>query len=168
MNRENVSAGTVKNRTDRDPPGEHPMQPAVTASLVAALMAVALGVTFFTRDIAAPVACPQQWQFTARHELVFGLSKPDGTPVSTAEWSAFVDTVITPALPDGFSVVEAQGQWRDPRSGRIVQEPSRVLLVWAPLSPEMSSKLDTIRTEYRRRFQQESVLAAQAPACVQF
>jgi hypothetical protein len=121
-----------------------------------------------TRNTDNPARCPPQWQSMTRNELIFGLSRPDGTPVTASEWSAFVDGVITPALPGGFSVFEAQGQWRDPRSGRIVREPSRVLLVWAPPSVDVTQKLDTIRTEYRRLLQQESVIAAHAAACVQF
>ena len=51
-----------------------------------------------------------------RSEIYFGMSKPDGSLVTAAEWQAFVDANVTPRFPAGLSVMDVQGQWRD-RSG---------------------------------------------------
>ena len=35
---------------------------------------------------------------------------------------SFLATVVTPDFPDGLTITEARGQWRDPGSGRIIAE----------------------------------------------
>ena len=94
-----------------------------------------------------------------RTELYFGLTKRDGSTMTDVEWSRFVDEVITPRFPDGFTVVDGRGQWRN-REGRVVKESSRVFIVVYPKKQRRPAgqKLDEIRDEYKKRFDQESVL----------
>src|SRR5258705_2191499 len=63
-----------------------------------------------------------------RTELYFGLTKPDKTTLTDAEWSAFVDEAITPRFPNGFTVLDAEGQWRN-NEGKIAKESSKVFIV---------------------------------------
>lgn len=94
-----------------------------------------------------------------RTELYFGLTKPDGSTLTESEWVAFVDEIITPRFPDGFTVVDGKGQWRN-SAGKIVKESSRVFIVVYPRKTraDASKKIDEVRAEYKKRFNQESVM----------
>src|SRR3982751_5533121 len=46
-----------------------------------------------------------------RTELYCGLSRPEGGRIADAEWSQFLDEVVTPRFPEGFSVLDGYGQY---------------------------------------------------------
>lgn len=94
-----------------------------------------------------------------RTELYFGRSKPDGSTVTDEEWDKFLTGVVTPRFPDGFTVLEGYGQFRD-ASGKIVKEKSLVLVLFysSKLRKPTSQKIDEIRAAYKKEFEQESVL----------
>jgi hypothetical protein len=102
-----------------------------------------------------------------RTELFFGLSKPDGSPISDAEYQRFLDTEITPRFSDGFTLLNGNGHYRS-ASGEIIREPSRVVILFYPYDRAKSAAADEIRAAYRKQFQQESVLRADSPSCVGF
>jgi hypothetical protein len=104
---------------------------------------------------------------TTRHELLLGLGKPDGTEVTAAEFEQFIDQVVTPLFPEGLTVIDGRGQWRY-ADGRIAKEPSKVLMLIDPDDAETRRSIETIITEYRRRFQQESVGWVRSPVLVCF
>jgi hypothetical protein len=87
--------------------------------------------------------------------------------VSEAAWRRFAAEEITPRFPDGFTVLDGRGQWRDAR-GRIVREPSKVLLVAMPDDPERRARLAAIAEAYKRAFGQDSVVTLATPSCVSF
>lgn len=93
----------------------------------------------------------------ARTELYFGLSKPDGSYLANEDWDRFLNEEVTPRFPAGLSVVEAAGQWRN-SSGRIEQEPSKVLVLFHPANPAATAEIDRIRSKYRQMFDQEAVM----------
>src|SRR3954451_7788483 len=70
-------------------------------------------------------------------ELFFGRLIPERAPLSEAEWRAFAAEAITPNFLDGFTVFDAEGQWRNPATGTVVREPTRVVLVAAPRAPDL-------------------------------
>jgi hypothetical protein len=105
----------------------------------------------------------------ARSELFLGLSKPDGSTVSDAEFLRFIDTEATQRLPGGFTVVAGQGQFKDPRDGAIVRERARVLVVLYPLRDVASSEgIEAIRAAYKAAFRQDSVLRVDGESCASF
>ena len=103
------------------------------------------------------------WQQT---ELFFGLDRPGGS-VSAVEWQKFVDDDAMRLLPEGFTVVDGQGHWRDPK-GAITREPSHLLLVLHPATRAYDGAIEELRRLYARRFQQQSVLRADWCARVRF
>jgi Protein of unknown function (DUF3574) len=51
--------------------------------------------------------------------------------VDAEKWREFLANNVTPKFPDGFTVLDAYGQWRNPR-GEIHVIPSRMLVVLHP------------------------------------
>jgi hypothetical protein len=102
-----------------------------------------------------------------RSELYFGRLKPDGNVVTDAEWRAFVVEHVTPRFPDGFTVLDAIGQYRT-RTGEIKTEPTKILLVAHPPEARPRAAIQELRDLYRRLFQQESVLLIESPARARF
>jgi major membrane immunogen (membrane-anchored lipoprotein) len=100
-------------------------------------------------------------------ELYFGMARKDGAKVSDEQWQQFLDEVVTPRFPDGFTVTITEGQWRGP-DGKIIREPSRVLNVVRDRGPEASRKLDEIRQIYKETFNQDAVLRVDDFAEVKF
>ena len=87
--------------------------------------------------------------------------------VTDAAWRAFLAEEITPRFPDGLTVMDAAGQWRD-ASGTIVRKRTIVLLVLAEPGPAGMQRTDEIMQAYKRAFSQEAVLRAVTTACVSF
>ena len=98
--------------------------------------------------------------------MYFGLTKPLGV-ISEGQWQKFLQNKVTPRFPDGLTVWEANGQWRAP-NGRINRERAKVLLLVHSDSAEVRTAIMAIIAEYKRDFQQESVLWETAPVCAAF
>ena len=111
--------------------------------------------------------CPAGMERFAEYRLFFGRSRDGVEVVTDAQWHAFLAEEITPRFPDGLTVMDAAGQWRD-ASGTIVRERSKVLLVLAEPGPAGMRRTDEIMQAYKRTFDQEAVLRAVTTACVSF
>jgi hypothetical protein len=101
-------------------------------------------------------------------ELLFGRDIGGRLGVSEATFSRFVAREITPRFPDGLTVTDAMGQWRDRRSGRIVREPSKHVEIVLPGNADDQARLEAIASAYKRAFRQQSVGIIVRPACVSF
>lgn len=106
--------------------------------------------------------------------LFFGLDRPGGAPqIAPAEFDRFVDEVVSPTFPDGFTIQQAEGGWRDTQTGTTIREPSRTILILAPAADAAAAgalrdRLDRIRAAYIRAFDQQAVGLATSRACVDF
>jgi Protein of unknown function (DUF3574) len=133
-------------------------------------MACALGlVVVLAAGSSTPslAACRGNQQSMLAAELLFGRGIGGGI-VSEAAWARFLAREITPRFPDGLTVFDAAGQWRDPARGRIVRERSKVVLIVFRDDPQKQEHLDTIADAYKRRFKQQSVGIVVKPACASF
>jgi hypothetical protein len=101
-------------------------------------------------------------------ELMFGRKIGDRIAVSAAQWARFVDREITPRFPDGLSVLDAQGQWRDTERNTIVREPSKLVQIVLPGKVEDNDRLNEIAEAYKKQFRQQSVAVIVRGACVSF
>ena len=88
--------------------------------------------------------------------LYFGLSTPQG-PVTSAQWEDFLAREVTPRFPDGLTVWDAKGQWKDAK-GVIEKEPSKVLLLVHSADAKSDEAIQQIIDDYKKRFDQESVM----------
>jgi hypothetical protein len=134
---------------------------AAVRAVVVVLTLAALG---------ASGGCTLQAPGTAMVEsrLFLGRARPDGTTVDEASWDAFLAEVVTPRFPDGLTVLDAHGQWRDPDGATIVREPTKVLIVVRPRGVSADAAVDAIAAEWKRRFMQKSVLRVDVPVRAAF
>ena len=95
--------------------------------------------------------CPDGSEAFVRYELFMGRSGPGGEVVSDQAWDAFLGDTVTPRFPDGLTVLDAQGQWRD-SEGQILKERSKVLVILAPPGDDPKGLIDEVSDEYKRRF----------------
>ena len=96
----------------------------------------------------------------ARTELYFGTARFNNEPpVSEAEFQGFLDNNITPAFPDGLTLLKGLGQFRG-ADGTAIEEDSFLVILLYPAEArrESSIKIEQIRKDYKEEFRQESVL----------
>jgi hypothetical protein len=110
----------------------------------------------------AQLTCNAPQQPMLDVELLLGRGgKPD------AKWRQFLAREVTPRFPDGLTVYETYGQWRDPKRNVIVRERSRVLRIIVPADLP-SDKIAAVAEAYTTQFSQKSVGIVTRPACVSF
>ena len=99
-----------------------------------------------------------------RTELFFGRNRPNGAEVSSEEFDDFLNVVITAEFPDGLTVLDGIGQFRD-SDGNTIRERAKVLILLYPSNARKRSslKIERIRAAYINRFEQQSVLRMDDP-----
>lgn len=142
-----------------------------------AVLALSTALLGAAAPASAPAATPATQPPQAAHgapyvetSLFFGTARPDGGPaVTDKQFHAFVDEVITPRFPDGLTIQEGQGQYRDAH-GVIERERSYELTLFYPTSKARPNdpKIEHIRKAYNERFGQESVARVDDRARVDF
>jgi hypothetical protein len=115
-----------------------------------------------------PLTCHGAQQSRQVAELLFGRDIGNRVGISQPDWSRFVAREMTPRFPDGLTVTDTVGQWRDRDSGRIVREPSKHVEIVLPGNDDDEARLDAIVAAYKRDFRQQSVGVIVRPACVSF
>ncbi|MGB9365925.1 MAG: DUF3574 domain-containing protein [Xanthobacteraceae bacterium] len=95
-------------------------------------------------------------------ELMLGRGK-----ANDARWARFLAREVTPRFPDGLTVYETAGQWRDPAAKVIVREKSRVLRIIAP-ADTAPDRIAAVAEAYRKQFRQKSVGVITRPVCASF
>ena len=118
-------------------------------------------------SVIGPPPCPEGMDQFVRYELFMGRSDHTGEVVDDAAWDAFLKDTVTPRFPDGLTVLDAAGQWRD-SEGLVQKEHSKVLVILVPPDRDSSRPIGEISEEYKRRFGQESVLQVVSDTCVSF
>ena len=88
------------------------------------------------------------------YDLYFGRSAPGRGEITEREWREFRDAVITPALPRGYTVLDGQGAWMNPRLRTTISESTKILVVALPDAPESQATINRLRTAWQRRFHQ--------------
>jgi Protein of unknown function (DUF3574) len=101
-------------------------------------------------------------------ELMFGRNIGSRLGVNEADWTRFVDREITSRFPNGLTMFNAAGQWRDEATNKIVREPSKLVQIVLPGQVDDIARLNEIVAAYKRRFKQHSVVMIVRPACVSF
>jgi hypothetical protein len=93
--------------------------------------------------------------------LFCGRSIPGGGEVTDAEIETFLEEVVTPRFPDGFTSWTATGNWRGQ------EEKTLVLEFIHPYGRRFDEHVREIAEEYRKRFRQEAVMRVTGPALME-
>jgi hypothetical protein len=101
-------------------------------------------------------------------ELFFGRNIAGREPLTDAVWTEFAAQIITPNFPDGFTVFDGEGQWRNPRTGAIARDLTKILLVAVKREPDLQARLSAVIDAYKARFQQQSVGVITRDSCAAF
>lgn len=134
----------------------NPVQPQATQTIAPILQG----------DPAHP-ALARGWVDT---KLYFGLGPVDhpGQGVSEADWRSFLDREVTPRFPDGLSVLDVYGQWQGKNQTAPERLRSKMLIIDYPDTPENRAKIDAIRTAWKQKTGDQSVMRVTEPADVSF
>ncbi|AZO76704.1 MULTISPECIES: DUF3574 domain-containing protein [unclassified Bosea (in: a-proteobacteria)] len=116
----------------------------------------------------APQACAPGQQAMLSAELLFGRKIGDRVGVSEAAFRRFVDAEVTPRFPDGLTILDASGQYRDRERGMLIREPSKLVLITTSDEAGNRDKLAAIAEAYKRSFSQQSVGLILKPARASF
>jgi hypothetical protein len=113
-------------------------------------------------------ACDDGFEEFAEYSLFFGRSDATGAEVVSEEaWNEFLADAVTPRFPAGLTVMDGRGQWQAV-SGAVQKERTKILYILAGAGDGEVALLDEISEEYKRRFEQESVLLTSDTTCVAF
>ena len=109
-----------------------------------------------------PAVCAPPLKPALEVDLYFGRGN-----VSDVQWKAFVDDEVTPRFPEGLSVADIAGQWRDP-AAKIGREQSKLLILIVFDPPAHGPKVEAVVSAYKQRFAQQSVLRVERAVCVNY
>ena len=102
--------------------------------------------------------------------LYFGLGPFQASEkgVSEAAWRKFLDDEVTPRFPAGLSVVDVYGQWQSQPSEKMERIRSKMLIIEYPATAENGARVEAIRSAWKQRTGDQSVLRVTQPADVSF
>src|SRR3954454_21494124 len=120
----------------------------------------AMLVAFAPRAFAQPSCAPPQKPML---DIEFLLGRAGGE----WKWRTFLAREVTPRFPDGLTVYETTGQWRDPATKIIAREKSRVLRIIAP-ADTAPDKIAAMADAYKTQFRQKSVGIVTREVCASF
>jgi hypothetical protein len=101
-------------------------------------------------------------------EMFFGRDIYGKGEVSEAQWTQFVRDTIIPRFPDGFTVLDATGQYLDTARNAAISEKSKIVIIAAGDDAASRAKLGEIAQTYKTRFEQQAVGMITRPACASF
>ena len=136
------------------------------AALAAAAMLLLSGCSVELRR-EHPLACSSDEQRLLRETLYFGAGIPGGGEVDAAAWEKFATDVITPAFPQGYTVLDAHGRWRGADAATHA-EASRIVIIVHADDARANASVRAIARRYRDAFHQEAVLRERAAVCAAF
>lgn len=109
------------------------------------------------------LACPAGQSELRTAQIFLGAKTP--ARISDNDLRRFVDAEVTPRFPDGVTVVDGGGQWKGD-DNRMIREAAKVVLIVLPHKGDPQAKVEAVRTAYRTKFNQDSVVVLPPPACV--
>ena len=112
-----------------------------------------------------PLCAPGFGAPLANFTLFLGKAIPGREDLTDQEWRVFVDTTVTANLPNGYTVLDANGGWMNPTTHKTVNEDTKVLLVALPEVPDSLAAINRVRTAYQIKFRQQLVGMTVEHAC---
>ena len=121
-----------------------------------------------TQASAQTIACTANHTAMMQAELLFGRNIDGRHGVTEKAWARFLAEEITPRFPDGLTVYDAAGQYRENPAAKIVRERSKIVMILVEGGDPAMQRIDQIVGAYKKRFRQKSVGVVIKPACVSF
>jgi hypothetical protein len=119
--------------------------------------------------LSGDVAHPDATKGWVRTELYFGLGLADAHDgVDEAAWRAFLDKEVTPRFPSGLTVIDAYGQWQGKQQSHPERLRSKLLVLLYQDTPAQRQAVDAIRSAWKAKTGDQSVLRVTQPADVSF
>lgn len=120
-----------------------------------------------TEAEAERAACPPALAPWTQIDLYFGRRIGRTGLVTEGMFRRFLAEEVTPRFPDGLTVLDAAGQFRD-STGRVIREPTKLLVLLVPDRDAVAGKVAGVIDRYKRRFRQRSVLRTEERVCLAF
>lgn len=114
-----------------------------------------------------PQPCVAPARLMATADMMFGRNIGSRMAVSDLAFAEFLAAEVTPRFPDGVTVIDARGQWRD-GAGALLREPAKLVQLVFADDAQKRADLIAIADAYKRKFRQQSVLTSVRAACVSF
>ncbi|MGL5138023.1 MAG: DUF3574 domain-containing protein [Beijerinckiaceae bacterium] len=116
----------------------------------------------------SPLTCSEGANPRLKAELLFGRNIGNRLGVSEDDFRRFLAAEVTPRFPEGLTVLDGRGQYRDSMAGTIVREPSKLMVLIIKDEPAERDKLSAVAEAYKARFRQQSVGTIIRPVCAAF
>jgi hypothetical protein len=146
----------------------NPARRLVASIVVAMVLFVGAGVNAGSSAQAQSLTCQGAQKPQQVAELLFGRKTGTQGIVSEGAWRRFVAREITPRFPDGLTIFDTRGQWRDAETKRVIREPSNIVMIALPGNAEDHDRLNEVAEAYKKQFRQQSVGIIVRQACVSF
>lgn len=117
---------------------------------------------------AQDLACRAPLKPMLRAEMYFGRNVGNRIVVTEAKWARFVARELVPRFPDGLTVFDARGWWRDPKGRAMANEPGKIVIVVTADNDGTRERVDAVAAAYKRQFRQQSVGIVTRPVCAAF
>lgn len=115
---------------------------------------------------AAAEPCADPLKPMLRAELFFGRTIGDRFGVTDRLWQIYVDRELTPRFPEGFTVIDGRGQWRE--DDAVMREASKIVIMVMPDSADARTRIATAMNAYIKQFRQKSVGLVTQTVCAAF
>ncbi|MEW5684400.1 MAG: DUF3574 domain-containing protein [Pseudomonadota bacterium] len=93
------------------------------------------------------------------------LTAPPPARLSDEEVRRFVEQEVTPRFPRGVTVMDSAGPAKASEA-LLVRDAPKVLMIVLPPKGDSYAAVEAVRTAYRGRFRQESVVVLPPPTCM--
>jgi hypothetical protein len=100
--------------------------------------------------------------------LYFGKAITGRADLTEPEWQSFLDDTVTANLPNGYTVLDADGAWMNPLTHRTTREATKVVVAALPDRQDNAAAIERVRQAYRTRFHQLAVGMTIEQACGAF
>jgi hypothetical protein len=114
--------------------------------------------------VAAAETCAAPLKAATEVDLYFGRDQAAAGEVSDEAWEAFLAADVTPRFPEGLSVLDVAGQYREP-DGRLVREKTKLVVIVVFDASAWRPQVAAIAEAYTRRFGQHGVFRVERAVC---
>ena len=100
--------------------------------------------------------------------LYLGKSIAGREELTDREWQVFLDTTVAANLPNGYTVLDANGGWMSAKTHQTVKENTKVVVVALQAVPDSLAAVNRIRIAYQTQYHQQLVGMTVERACGDF